>query len=605
MSLEKRVDYYIIDDTKFKKIKSIKNGGYGSIYLVEEIGTNNHYAAKQMKVFNSYDDYKYFVREIDIFMQVNNYCVIGFKGFSFRFDNLDIPTIFLELAEQGSIQSKLDEARKKNPDPNWTITKRMISLVGISYGMMQLHEKNLIHRDLKPGNVLLDSNYHPKITDFGLSKFENKNLEQSISCCGTPLYMAPEISMDSNFTNSVDVYAFAIMAYEIITLRPPYALKGNENPFNIMNKVVQGARPVIQEGDMSPLLQDLLERCWSSNPNDRLTFREISTLLLKEEYSLPGIDEEEFCEYIKLLGKDYESSNTSEEASLQIKEANSGDLEQIKNVADNFFEGKEGFPRDEFKALHYYRLYSIGASKQIQKHENQSSYPNSLSPVPVSRQFLSGKPRAKTMCLKGMSGVVPNSKIEFLPLTQRALQLKITNYNIFVYGSKAARNMIIQILSLNQMLSHEEIAHNFQVHRIYSCGVSLVEASDIGLLSEDELCNFIKEKASKSPKEERLRHCFYCLIGDEDSIFTDNDERIIKYMAKYFLVTIIIMKCTNSRIRDQISKHTSNSFFLEDAMSNPKNIKKGPCIVAIPSDDESTIAQKLQNYINLSPNILS
>lgn len=615
MSLEKRIDYYIIDDKNYEIIEPIKKGAYGSIFLVEEFGTNNKYAAKQMLNFNSFENFQYFIREIDIFMRVKNICVIGFKGFSFRLGDVSYPAIFLEYAENGSIQSKLDEARLNKIDPNWTPTKRMISLVGIAYGMMQLHKENIIHRDLKPGNVLLDKNYHPKITDFGLSKFENKNLEQSITL-GTPLYMAPEMSEDSTFTNSVDVFAYGIMAYEIITLKPPYKLRRNENQFSVINKVIEGARPEIEDGDMSPELKGLLERCWSKIPTERLTFREITTLLFKEEYSMPDIDEGEYLDYIKNLGKDYESSNTTNEASLLIKEANNGNLDQIKIVADNFYEGKDGFPHDEAKALYYYRFYSIISGKQ-NDNDNESENVGLQSNLNVSepvvnsgklteKQITSRKQKAKTMIFSSKLDLGLNlNKIDFIQLTQRALQLKITNYNIFVYGNKSVRSPIVSILTDNQMVTHKEIAFNFMVHRIYSCSVSLTEAKNVGFVTEDELTTFIKEKATKAPKEERLKHCFYCLNGDEDSIFSDNDERIIKYMAKYILVTIIILQCTNSRFRDQVLKHTSGGYFLEDAMSNPKNVKKGPCIISISSDDTSFIIQKLQNYINFLPSILT
>uniref|UniRef100_UPI002FDF7FEC protein kinase domain-containing protein n=1 Tax=Helicobacter typhlonius TaxID=76936 RepID=UPI002FDF7FEC len=64
--------------------------------------------------------------------------------------------------------------RKSNGPRDYDDTSKQIILAGIARGMKYLHDHNIIHRDLKPDNVLLDSNYHPKITDFGLSKsFEN------------------------------------------------------------------------------------------------------------------------------------------------------------------------------------------------------------------------------------------------------------------------------------------------------------------------------------------------------------------------------------------------------------------------------------------------
>ena len=623
MTVERRVDYYCLDSSLFQTVQLIKSGAQGHVYLVEEKETKNRYVAKQLIKFDEYSSQKYFVRELDIFVRVTNSCIIGFKGFSFSFNKVEIPTIFLEYAECGSIRSKLVDFQANKPDPMWTPTKRMISLLGVAYGMMQLHKNNVIHRDLKPDNVLLDKNYHPKITDFGLSKFDNKSMEQSVAGIGTPFYMAPEV-MDGFFTNSVDVYAFGIMAYEIITLRVPYVFKGQFFPF--IRKVASGHRPQIKDGDMNDNLKDLLERCWNKNPSERPTFEQVTTELLNPEYFLPDVDENEFNEYVAILQNEYESSNSNDEANQKIKKADDGDLQMMKIVADSFFEGKDGFAHDERRALHYYRLYSMNIANmqngrdQTEKDEQDQislennlpySEPNIIESPPsnfenqIRPNSSKRSARAKTVVLKTSPAFASKEKMDYLALTKRALQIKITNFNIIVYGNKEARTPVIHALCMNQMLSNQEITPNFLSHRISGYSVSLYESKNIGLISEDDTLNFIKEKtSSKCPSEERVRLCIYCLIGDEDSILTENDERIIKYMSKVCLTAIIVLHSTSSRFIERLFRHISQSYMLEDAMSNLKNAKKGPCIVAISTNDENFVFQKIQNFINFLPNIM-
>ena len=105
-------------------------------------------------------------------------------------------------------------------DNNWSPTKKYICLLGISDAMRFLHKCGIIHRDLKPQNILVDSNFYPKVCDCGLSRCFSMTGQ-----IGTPLYMSPEMFEDEeHFGPAVDVYAFAILAYEIVTGKEPFAI---------------------------------------------------------------------------------------------------------------------------------------------------------------------------------------------------------------------------------------------------------------------------------------------------------------------------------------------------------------------------------------------
>lgn len=131
--------------------------------------------------------------------------------------------------------------------------------------MAYLHSHNVIHRDLKPGNVLMDEYLHPKISDFGLSKITDflsisMNQQSQKGFKGTPIYMAPEIFINEEYSKATDVYAFSIVVYEILTLNKPYS-KWSIN--RILYKVAnEGYRPEISE-DIPDCFRQLIEKCWS------------------------------------------------------------------------------------------------------------------------------------------------------------------------------------------------------------------------------------------------------------------------------------------------------------------------------------------------------
>jgi len=80
----------------------------------------------------------------------------------------------------------------------------------IAIGMQYLHSRNIMHCDLKSSNILLDSSYKIRITDFGNSKFKRIN-EDSLGRVGTPHWMAPEILRGENFVLSSDVYSYGVV----------------------------------------------------------------------------------------------------------------------------------------------------------------------------------------------------------------------------------------------------------------------------------------------------------------------------------------------------------------------------------------------------------
>jgi serine/threonine protein kinase len=96
-----------------------------------------------------------------------------------------------------------------------------IIITGIVLGMRFIHAREVIHRPLKPSNVLLDEQGCPQISDLGLSKFAETDMSMTRGL-GTLLYMAPEMFEGVEYSKPVDVYSFAILFYDVVFGDPPF-----------------------------------------------------------------------------------------------------------------------------------------------------------------------------------------------------------------------------------------------------------------------------------------------------------------------------------------------------------------------------------------------
>ncbi len=142
----------------------------------------------------------------------------------------------------------------------------------IARGMKYLHYElvpALIHRDVKSHNVLVTDDRVMKLCDFGLVTTKS-------TTAGTPNYMAPELLRNAPFSNSVDVYAFALLLWEIFTQELPF--RGYDVD-DIKKRVCRGERPEVPTLDIPVECQRIMRKGWDEDAEVRPDFDEIVELL--------------------------------------------------------------------------------------------------------------------------------------------------------------------------------------------------------------------------------------------------------------------------------------------------------------------------------------
>ncbi|KAG8012594.1 Ankyrin repeat and protein kinase domain-containing protein 1, partial [Nibea albiflora] len=187
--------------------------------------------------------------------------------------------IVMEFMERGSLQSLLNKPLFR-PLP-WPLPLRLAHEVAL--GMNFLHSKELLHKDLKPSNVLLDEHLNAKLADFGLCRVSTSalksNQEETGVSGGSYKYMPPEaFSPSYKPVRAFDIYSYGILLWSLVTGEEPYP----ESDFKLVElRIPKGDRPPCDDIDlMNPgrveKMVELMKQCWDHWPRKRPTFHEES-----------------------------------------------------------------------------------------------------------------------------------------------------------------------------------------------------------------------------------------------------------------------------------------------------------------------------------------
>lgn len=241
--------------------EELGEGAYGTVFKARHRGTTILVAIKVVQM--NPRDQQEIKQEIEILKKLKHDNVVPYYGSFIKDNRLWIIMYYCAL---GSVRDLLDKAGTLNEEQIATIC------VGVLKGLLYLHSHNVIHRDIKAGNILLTREAGIKIADFGISA-QLAEVQPSTASIGTPLWIAPEIIQHHSYDSKVDIWSLGITILEMADGMPPnYGL----NPIAAMFNIPRKPPPTFQKPEnWSPEIVDFVSKCLSKDPNHRATAIEL------------------------------------------------------------------------------------------------------------------------------------------------------------------------------------------------------------------------------------------------------------------------------------------------------------------------------------------
>jgi serine/threonine protein kinase len=201
----------------------------------------------------------------------------------------------------GTLGNAIERELSNDRIEGWSPTKKSICIFGIAAAMRYLHSKEIVHRDLKLENIMLNGDLEPVICDFGLARVLELGLAKTFNI-GSPLYMAPELFGDFGTPGKeIDVYAYGVLLYRMFSNNK----KLDDAPDKIWNtpqqflfRIGNGAR-LMKVEEIPAFYWGLIENCWKTNPSDRPKFDDIVKMFKehRDDYAIPGTNLHELVQY--------------------------------------------------------------------------------------------------------------------------------------------------------------------------------------------------------------------------------------------------------------------------------------------------------------------
>uniref|UniRef100_A0A8C7TFH5 non-specific serine/threonine protein kinase n=1 Tax=Oncorhynchus mykiss TaxID=8022 RepID=A0A8C7TFH5_ONCMY len=248
----------------FSDLREIGHGSFGAVYFARDVRTTEVVAIKKMSYSGKQSNEKWqdIIKEVKFLQRIQHPNSIEYKGCYLREH-----TAWLVMEYCLGSASDVLEVHKK--------PLQEMEIAAITHGALQglayLHSHNMIHRDIKAGNVLLTEPGQVKLADFGSASI----VSPANSFVGTPYWMAPEVILamdEGQYDGKIDIWSLGITCIELAERKPPLF---NMNAMSALYHIAQNESPTLQSSEWTDYFRNFVDSCLQKFPQDRPNSEEL------------------------------------------------------------------------------------------------------------------------------------------------------------------------------------------------------------------------------------------------------------------------------------------------------------------------------------------
>eukprot|EP00672_Neobodo_designis_P021099 CAMPEP_0174835814 /NCGR_PEP_ID=MMETSP1114-20130205/5619_1 /TAXON_ID=312471 /ORGANISM="Neobodo designis, Strain CCAP 1951/1" /LENGTH=486 /DNA_ID=CAMNT_0016069769 /DNA_START=179 /DNA_END=1635 /DNA_ORIENTATION=- len=248
----------------YELVKVLGKGSFGAAWLVRRRKDRAQFVAKEIKGFATMKPRERDMakHEVNMLRSLNHNNITRYVDHYEKGQSL---FIVMEYANGGDLYTKIQSQKKKLGGGGFTEKEVLHYFCQLTLALYHMHEKRILHRDLKTQNVFLTADGVIKLGDFGISTVLRNTYEMKRTNCGTPYYFSPELCLNKPYNNKSDIWALGCILYELATLQ--HAFDGTSMKA-LTQRILRGVYPPVSS-KYSKDLRDLIAAMLSTDPAKR------------------------------------------------------------------------------------------------------------------------------------------------------------------------------------------------------------------------------------------------------------------------------------------------------------------------------------------------